>query len=275
MTASFADKPDKLRRIAAILRCPTCYEELRISAADVACANGHAFRANPSAYDFLTDELRSSAGVEVTTNVSAHTYDPIALDIIGRRELVLDAGAGLRDIYFPNVVNMEIVPYESTDVLAVGERVPFADASFDAVLSLNVIEHVRDPFQAAREITRVLKPGGELYCVLPFMQPYHGYPNHYYNATSAGLRNLFPTLDVERAEVAGGGTPIFGLTWVLQWWLSALPPKAAERFASMTVRELAVDPMKLLPEPFVTDLGIEMRERLACANMLIARKPAS
>lgn len=237
------------------------------------CANGHTFRANASVYDFLTDELRASSGVEASDNVSAHTYDPIALDIIARHELVLDAGAGLRDTYFANVVNMEIVAYASTDVLGVSERLPFADASFDAVLSLNVIEHVRDPFAAAREIARVLKPGGELYCVLPFMQPYHGYPNHYYNATSAGLRNLFPTLDIERAEVAGGGTPIFGLTWILQWWLGGLPPQAAERFASMTVRELAVDPMTLLPEPFVTDLSVEMRERLACANMIRARKP--
>ncbi|MBD5656958.1 MAG: class I SAM-dependent methyltransferase [Candidatus Eremiobacteraeota bacterium] len=179
----------------------------------------------------------------------------------------------MRDTHFGNVVNMEIVAYDSTDVLAVGERLPFADASFDAVLSLNVIEHVRDPFQAAREITRVLKPGGELYCVLPFMQPFHGYPNHYYNATSAGLRNLFSSLTIERAEVAGGGTPIFALSWILQWWLAALPPGAAERFASMTVGELAVDPLGLLPEPFVTDLSLDMRERLACANMLIARKP--
>jgi SAM-dependent methyltransferase len=271
--SAFADKPGKLARIASILRCPTCYEMLRVAERSASCANGHRFGAGPSGYDFLTDELRASSGVEATENVSAHTYDPIALDIISRCKLVLDAGAGKRDAYFPGVVNMEIVGYESTDVLAVGERLPFADGSFDAVLSLNVIEHLRDPFQAAREITRVLKPGGELYCVLPFMQPFHGYPNHYYNATSAGLRNLFPQLTIERAEVAGGGTPIFALTWILQWWLSALPPQAAQRFASKTVAELAVDPLGLLPESFVTDLGAEMRERLACANMILARKP--
>jgi SAM-dependent methyltransferase len=266
-------KRSKLARIAPLLRCPLCYDAVRVSGRSIACPNAHAFRAEPNAYDFLTDDLRASSGVEATENVSAHTYDPIALDIIARREFVLDAGAGLRDTYFPGVVNMEIVPYETTDVLAVGERLPFADASFDAVLSLNVLEHLRDPFAAAREIVRVLKPGGELYCVLPFMQPFHGYPNHYYNATSAGLRNLFATLAIERAEVAGGGTPIFALTWFLQWWLNALPPQAAERFASKTVGELAVSPMGLLGESFVTDLSADMRERLACANMILARKP--
>jgi hypothetical protein len=30
--------------------------------------------------------------------------------------LVLDCGAGLRDIYFDNVVNYEIVDYDTTDV---------------------------------------------------------------------------------------------------------------------------------------------------------------
>lgn len=36
----------------------------------------------------------------------------------------------------------------------------FADESFDLVLSLDVIEHVPDPDALARELARVLKPGG-------------------------------------------------------------------------------------------------------------------
>ena len=42
------------------------------------------------------------------------------------------------------------------------EALPFADGAFDLVLSTQVIEHVLDPPLAARELARVLRPGGVL-----------------------------------------------------------------------------------------------------------------
>ena len=42
------------------------------------------------------------------------------------------------------------------------ERLPFADASFDRVLNVQVIEHLLDPDTGVRELARVLKPEGRL-----------------------------------------------------------------------------------------------------------------
>ena len=86
-------------------------------------------------------------------------------------------------------------------MIGVAEVLPFGDNAFDAVISVAVLEHVRDPFGAAQEIIRVLKPGGKLFCCVPFLQPFHGYPNHYYNMSHVGLANLFRGLKISRQAV--------------------------------------------------------------------------
>jgi 2-polyprenyl-6-hydroxyphenyl methylase/3-demethylubiquinone-9 3-methyltransferase len=47
------------------------------------------------------------------------------------------------------------------------EPLPYEEATFDAALCLEVIEHVVDPRALVREIARVLRPGGSLYLSTP------------------------------------------------------------------------------------------------------------
>src|SRR5678815_4616235 len=42
------------------------------------------------------------------------------------------------------------------------EQMPFADASFDKVISISCIEHFADPFLGLTEMARILRPGGRL-----------------------------------------------------------------------------------------------------------------
>ena len=225
--------------------------------------------------DFLTDELRRETRIADTENVSSNGYDENMERLVKQYAdgLILDCGAGRRPVYFANVINYEIVDYDSTDVLGVGEKLPFIDDTFDAVISVAVLEHVRDPFRCAREIARVLKPGGELYACVPFLQPLHGYPHHYFNATPQGIRALFEDhLDVSEVDVIYSTHPIWSLTWILSSWRSGLPESRRKEFEAMKVRDLLGDPLSCLPKPFCAELSKEKQLELASATVLKARK---
>jgi SAM-dependent methyltransferase len=226
-------------------------------------------------YDFLSDDLRRECNIVDTDAVSSNDYDGKVLSLIERYAdgMILDCGAGRRGTYYDNVVNFEIVDYDTTDVRGVGESLPFADASFDAVVSIAVLEHVRDPFRCAAELVRVLKPGGELVCCVPFLQPYHGYPHHYYNMTHQGLRALFERdLVVESVEVYDSVLPIWSLTWILQSWADGLSGATRADFLKMTVADLMQSPAAYLRAPFVRELAAAKNHELASANVLTARK---
>ena len=59
-------------------------------------------------------------------------------------------------------------------VQADGQRLPFADASFDWVFSHAVIEHVADAQRYLHECARVLKPGGSMYLSTAPYLSFHG-----------------------------------------------------------------------------------------------------
>lgn len=74
------------------------------------------------------------------------------------------------------------------------QGIPFEDASFDVVLSFQVIEHIADTRPYLSEIRRVLKPGGVFICatpdrstrLLPSQKPWNMW--HVYEYDDAALR---------------------------------------------------------------------------------------
>jgi SAM-dependent methyltransferase len=65
------------------------------------------------------------------------------------------------------------VPADAT-CAAVGAdalHLPFSDATFDRIIASEVMEHIGDDQQAARELARVLKPGGILAVPVPAWLP--------------------------------------------------------------------------------------------------------
>lgn len=71
-------------------------------------------------------------------------------------------------VYNPELARLRArtnLPVEQA--IATADRLPFADATFDAVLCLETIEHLPRVRAAAREMMRVLKPGGQVMITTP------------------------------------------------------------------------------------------------------------
>lgn len=73
------------------------------------------------------------------------------------------------------------------DVFGDAQSLPFADASIDHALLLDVLEHLPDPHRCLAELGRVLKPGGTLTIQVPFMYPLHDQPLDFHRWTRYGL----------------------------------------------------------------------------------------
>ncbi len=93
--------------------------------------------------------------------------------------VVLDAGCGSGRVFrYQLASGCRVVGVDIGDELRdnpnVGDRVrgdlerlPFAAASFDAVLASHVMEHLARPERALAEVARVLKPGGRFLLLTP------------------------------------------------------------------------------------------------------------
>jgi SAM-dependent methyltransferase len=282
--ASADKRAQKRQWLEAHLACPKCGSQsgsLEFAGNSVRCrACAASFEANGQALNFLPEDFKQDFKIGAWGEISAHDYDETAKAVIESvRQFggkVLDCGSGLRPEVDDAVICLEVDAFPNVDVLAVNQKLPFRDASFDAVLSLNVLEHVTDPFACAAELVRVLKPGGALYCCIPFLQPEHGYPDHYFNATRSGLKQLFTgELEVLRHFVPSSGEPVWTLHWFLSWYVRELPAADQSAFLKMRVEDLlAAAPPASLASPWVAHLSENGKWRLASTTAALFRKPA-
>jgi SAM-dependent methyltransferase len=132
---------------------------------------------------------------------------------------VIDLGCGTGDsvVQFRNVnpdvrwvgVDIEASPEVAlrrrTDAEFVtfdGVKLPFEDASFDAVYCKQVLEHVRSPGPLLAEVARVVRPGGAFAGSTSQLEPFHSYST--WNYTPYGLKLLLEEAGLTLEEVRPG-----------------------------------------------------------------------
>jgi SAM-dependent methyltransferase len=89
---------------------------------------------------------------------------------------------------------------------------------FDSVVCHQVLEHVKDPMAVARELARVLKPGGLAIVSVPHLSRRHELPHDYFRFTPEGLSWLLQNAGFSRVQIV----PYGGLLSFLHHQVSTL-----------------------------------------------------
>jgi len=127
----------------------------------------------------------------------------------GRCVLDVGCGMGMYTAAFqhetPHVFGIEIERERALEAReraagvaqAVGERLPFPDATFDVVFSHEVLEHVADDRRCVSEMVRVARSGGRIVVFVPnrryFFETHGIYWRGHYHFGNVPLVNWLPT----------------------------------------------------------------------------------
>jgi len=168
-----------------------------------------------------------------------------------------------------HLINLNIAPFENVDLVGDAHRLPLADASTHAAYIEAVIEHLDHPEKAAAEIFRVLRPGGEVLAITPFMQGYHAYPDHFRNYTLPGHRRLFTEAGFEIVESGACVGPSFALGNALLTYISLYMAGWVGRL----IKPLAIFFVLLLRRRDQRLIQHPMAHYFASTTYLVARKP--
>jgi SAM-dependent methyltransferase len=166
------------------------------------------------------------------------SYDPwvhrVILQSLLDDQITLEVGSGNMVLDDPCIIRMDVTLTPYVDLVADVHNLPFLPDSLDFIFSLAVIEHLQQPFIASDEMFKALKDGGYIYHECNFVFAYHGYPNHYFNASMQGMESIFSQFVPLRKGVAPYQMPSFAIDMVIQSYLKHTHAKEYEHGREIT-----------------------------------------
>ena len=155
--------------------------------------------------------------LHVTLNQTNY-IDQIIEDTKGK--IVLNIGSG-NQRPIPHAINVDFQDGNQVDSIQSAYELSFDDESVDFVFSIGLLEHLKYPHKAIDEFKRVLKPNGEIYCEVPFLQPFHPAPEDYWRTTIDGLETWLE--DFQKIESGFSSGPSSTLSWFLDEYEKYVP----------------------------------------------------
>jgi SAM-dependent methyltransferase len=141
------------------------------------------------------------------------------------RGKVLNAGAGWRDLSHlveGTLINQDLKYENETrtniNIYSDLENIPVDNDTFDTILCIAVLEHVKNPNEIVEEFHRVTKSGGYVVASIPFLQPEHKVPTDYQRYTKDGIQYLFTRFGFEIVECYS----IFNVYFTFYWFIADL-----------------------------------------------------
>jgi len=128
-------------------------------------------------------------------------------------------------------LGLDIYPGPKVDVVITsGMPWPLETASFDAILCIQVLEHVENLDHMLSEMHRVLKPGGILLASIPFAYNEHDF-HDYRRLSLNGARCLLEKdYEIQALKAQGGIGSTLTVLW-LNWINAAMTAHRITRFA--------------------------------------------
>lgn len=115
------------------------------------------------------------------------------------------------------VKSLDITLDGGADYAGTAEATGLPDASFDLVLCTQVIEHCMNPWAAAREIHRILRPGGHVIVSAPHVWFYHPHPTDHWRFTQEGMAHLCREAGLEPIALLAQGGSVLTLCQVVNF----------------------------------------------------------
>jgi SAM-dependent methyltransferase len=137
-------------------------------------------------YDYPVLNALADAMHQLVGRLADAPQGAIALDLGScrspYRELLLSKGFAVR--------TLDLTREENADYVGTVEATGLPDESFHLVLCTQVLEHSDNPWLAAKEIRRILRPGGHAIISVPHVWFYHPHPHDHWRFTQEGLVRL-------------------------------------------------------------------------------------